>query len=396
MLEARSRSFSIDLNTLFQSERPGYLAFQSAIKTKADIKTTLEADAALQSTFTSHRDALQSWWAIARDDFSQLRTGKPMPEVRQELLSTLKTRFIPLGVLDEFQSAGVFVNWWQQIRYDLKTVISTGWHHTLIPDDYLISAFFQSEAEAIEALEAGINEAQSELAEAVESAQEVAAYEPDEGENVTATVIKKALKELIDDLKGSTGASALKEAKALKAQEKTIVDWEKTIKSCKAQLKTLSDELELKLQLKPLGDDDFKTENQLLLQQVTDKLASLDASKKENQPSQQLRQADKKEITALKKDQAALEIRLAKTDELFAQVGGKLTDEEAQTLILKKLHDLATHELDRYLNSAKRQLIQSIENLWDKYAVSSQQLEAQRTETLSTLDGFLKGLGYLK
>ena len=32
-----------------------------------------------------------------------------------------------------------------------------------------------------------------------------AAYEPEEDETVTAAVIKKALKELIDDLKGSTG-----------------------------------------------------------------------------------------------------------------------------------------------------------------------------------------------
>ena len=79
-------------------------------------------------------------------------------------------------MLDEFQSAGVFVNWWQQIRYDLKTIISTGWHHTLIPDAYLIAAFFQAEADAIEALEAKISEVQSELAEAVETAQEVAAY----------------------------------------------------------------------------------------------------------------------------------------------------------------------------------------------------------------------------
>ena len=85
-------------------------------------------------------------------------------------------------MLDEFQSAGVFVNWWQQIRYDLKTIISTGWHHTLIPDPYLIAAFFQAEADAIEALEARIGEIQSELAEAVESAQEVAAYDPDEDE----------------------------------------------------------------------------------------------------------------------------------------------------------------------------------------------------------------------
>ena len=142
---------------------------------------------------------------MARNDFAQLRDGKKMPEVRHELLTTIKGKLIPLGVLDEFQSAGVFVNWWQQIRYDLKTIISIGWHHTLIPDSYLIAAYFQTEADAIEALEAKISETQSELAEAVETAQEVAAYEPEEDETVTATVIKKALKELIDDLKGSYG-----------------------------------------------------------------------------------------------------------------------------------------------------------------------------------------------
>ena len=149
-------------------------------------------------------------------------------------------------MLDEFKSAGVFVNWWQQIRYDLKTIISTGWHHTLIPDAYLIAAFFQAEAEAIEALEAKISEAQSELAEAVETAQEVAAYEPEEDETVTAAVIKKALKELIDDLKDSTGESARKELQNLQAQEKAITALEKRIKESKAELKTLTDELELR------------------------------------------------------------------------------------------------------------------------------------------------------
>jgi hypothetical protein len=39
---------------------------------------------------------------------------------------------------------------------------------------------------------------QSELAEAVETAQEVASYEPEEDETVTAPIIKKALKELIE------------------------------------------------------------------------------------------------------------------------------------------------------------------------------------------------------
>ena len=378
--------FGIKSETLFKPERPGYLAFSTGIEAKPAIKTTLEANPALQKTLTSHHDALEAWWNVARNDFAQLSDGKKMPEVRHELLNTLKTKLIPLNVLDEFKSAGVFVNWWQQIRYDLKTIISIGWHHTLIPDEYLIAEFFQKEDDEIETLEAQISEAQSELAEAVETAQEVAAYEPDENETVTTAVIKKALKELIDDLQNSKGDSARKELKNLQAQEKAIATIEKRIKESKAALKTKTDELELKLQLKRLGGDEFKAESRELIQQVDIQLANLDSTNKD----------DKKKITALNKDKVTLEERLAKTDSILAVIGGQLTEEDARRLILKKLYDLANNELNRYLNAEKRRLIQVVENLWDKYAISSRELESERTETLKTLDEFLDGLGYLK
>jgi type I restriction enzyme M protein len=378
-------SFGVTADALFQPERPGYLTFLPTIGAKSAIKTTLEGNAALQKTHAAHHAVLEAWWGVARDDFAQLRDGKKMPEVRHELLTTIKSKLIPLGVLDEFQSAGVFVNWWQQIRYDLKTIISTGWHHTLIPDAYLIAAFFQTEADAIEVLEAKISETQSALAEAVETAQEVAAYEPEEDETVTAAVIKKALEELIDDLKDSSGESAQKELKNLQEQEKVITILEKRIKEGKAELKTLADELDHKLQLKRLGGDEFKAESQQLLEQVDAQLVGLDEGNKEG----------KKKITALQKDKAALQKRMAKTDALVASIGGRLTESEAKTLILKKLYDLANQELHRYLNAEKRGLIQVVENLWDKYAVSSRVLEFQRTETLKALDGFLSGLGYV-
>ena len=57
-------------------------------------------------------------------------------------------------------------------RFDLKTIVSIGWHHGLIPDEFLIQAFFQAEADEIERLEAGIGAAQGELIEAVETTQE--------------------------------------------------------------------------------------------------------------------------------------------------------------------------------------------------------------------------------
>ena len=237
----------------------------------------------------------------------------------------------------------------------------------------------------IEMLEAQISEAQSELAEAVESAQEVASYEPEENENVTAAVIKKALKLLIDDLKGSTGDSARKERQNLQAQENIITAIEKRIKDSKAALKTKADELELKLQLKRLGGDEFKAESQELIRQADTQLANLDSANKD----------DKKKITDLNKDKATLKERLAKTDGILAVIGGQLTEEESRRLILKKLYDIGHQELNRYLNAEKRGLVQMVENLWDKYAVSSFELESERNETLKELDGFLSGLGYL-
>jgi len=440
-LQADFDRFGVQSDSLFQPDRVGYLAFREVIDGNPAIKTTLEADPAVQQTLTRHHDALEEWWGVARDDFAKLRDGKKLPEVRHELLTTIKDKLIPLHVLDEFKSAGVFVNWWQQIRYDLKTIVSTGWHHSLIPDDYLIAEFFQKEADKIESLEAAISEAQSELAETVETATEVAGYEPEENEKVTASVIKRALKELIDDLKqsceptalaagassngdarterpdasafGSRQESAKKELGNLQEQDKAIKEIEKRIKESKAELKTKADELQLKLQLKRLGGDEFKAENNELLRQIDAALAKLgeptalaagvstdgdaivDAPDASAYGSQESSKTDKKKITALNKDKKVINERLAKTDALVTEIGGRLTEEKSRQLILKKLYDIAHSELNRYLNAEKRDLIAAVENLWDKYAVSSRQLEHDRSKTLKTLDGFLSGLGYV-
>jgi type I restriction enzyme M protein len=385
--------FGLAAEALFRPDRPGYLSFTETIKEKSDIKKLIESDLSVMQTLSTHIQALEDWWQVAQNDFALLERAnngngdsKKMPEVRLELLTTLKNKMIPLSVLDEFKSAGVFVNWWQQIRFDLKTIVSTGWHHTLIPDEYLIEEFFQSEANVIESLESKIGELQSELDEAVEVAHETSAYEPDEGETVTASVIKKALKSLIDDLKGATGASAKREMDDLTALDGTIKKIEKKIKDSRASLKKKTLELELKLELKRLGAEGFTEENQELIRQVDKQLAELDAKNK----------TDKKKITALEKDKSALQSRIAQTDTLLAEIGGQLTVEEARRLILTKLYNIASSELERYLNTEKRALIKAVENLWDKYAVSNQLLEKHREDTLKELNVFLEGLGYLR
>ena len=383
-----------DANALFRplanEGRPGYLAFRAELGAKPAIKARLESDPNLLATLADHDTALADWWSEARDDFAQLefaRTGgaKKLPEVRAELLASLKARLIPLAVLDEFQSAGVFVNWWQTIRYDLKTIVTSGWFHGLIPDGYLIAAFFQPEADAIELLEAKVAEDLGALAEAVETAQEVAGYEPEEDEKVTATLIKKALKDLIDDLKGSAGAGAARERKGLIDARDAITGVETRIKANKERLRELQFELDLKLTLKRIGAEDEQAESKELIRSIGEQIAGLNAKDTE----------DKKRIGALIRDKTILQRRGARADLLMAEIGGQLTEQEAKDLILKKLYDLVANEQTRYLNAARRGLIAVCENLWDKYAVSSRELEAERAETLTEFDGLLDGLGYL-
>ena len=381
--------FGITQASLFQHHRPDYLAFQSNLDSKATIKQQLETDAALQAKLTTYQNLLEQWWAIARDDFAKLRVGRKLPEVRNELLTTLKTKLQPLGVLDEFKTAGVFVNWWQTIRYDLKTVVSTGWHHTLIPDSYLIAEYFQLDADAIETLEANISETQSQLTEAVEAAAEAANFEADDNEEdevkLTATSIKKYLKDLIDDLVNASSVSAIKELEIYKKLSADIIAIEALIKTQKATLKVKQNELTLKLTLKRIGGDDAKAETQRLINQTATAMVGLNPAIT----------VEKKKINALTKDKTALELRLTKIDSLLLLIGGQLTEDDAKRLILKKLHDIANTELLRYLNAEKRSLIAAIDNLWDKYAVSNQALEQQREQTLTAFSQFMSQLKYL-
>lgn len=90
-----------------------------------------------------------------------------------------------------------------------------------------------------------------------------------------------------------------------------------------------------------------------------------------------------------------MNLRLSRIDEVLAAIGGQISDAEAKTLILKKLYNWVKEQLTRYLNADQRVLIATVDYLRDKYAVSSQKLEAEREETLAVLNDFLVKLGYL-
>jgi len=64
-------------------------------------------------------------------------------------------------------------------------------------------------------------------------------------------------------------------------------------------------------------------------------------------------------------------------------------------LLLEKFHNLIDEQLDKYLNSEKKEIIKIFENLWDKYKVSVKELEEERAKTKKELDNYLYQLRYL-
>jgi type I restriction enzyme M protein len=375
--------FKVNPLILFKSRSEGYLDFADEVKDKSAIKPIIEADAGLIETYRQMNEAIAEWWEVARDDFARLEGNNHLAEVRAELLATIKQKLMPIEVLDEFQTAGVFVNWWQTIRYDLKTITSTGWSPGLIPDSYLIEAFFQAEVKAIEELESQQSEAEAQLSEAVEAVE----YEAGEDEEVTAKVIKAYLKAQIEDLKTSASEIAQDEGKVLEGQLDQVKKAEAVIKKLKGEMKHLKGELKKKIDWKRDGTDEEIEYVRNLIGQNERETAELAAHPPANKRSMK---SHENKLAAFGRDKDKLNQRLVELQDFKV-----ITPEEAKELILQKLYDLINNELARYLNAEKRATIAVFEKLWDKYAVSARAIEGERKKTMCQLNEYLTKLGYL-
>lgn len=415
--QAQLDKFGLGAGLIFQARDTDYYDFRPEISGKEALKEWIEGDADVQRTLAEMERHLSAWWAEAQNDFARLAPGPSpqpspsegegailreggsggayltlrgddLPEVRRTLIESLKVQLVPLGVLDEFQAAGVFVNWWDGIKYDLKTIMTNGWSPTLIPDDYIIAAYFQAEVDEIERLEGALGEQEAALEEAVEAAQEIVEYEADEDEKITPALMKQELKAVLDDLKGRRDVQAAVERQRHQDAYDAIKKAEDAIKRLRVDLKERHFELEIKILLKKFGPEEETAESRRLLAQAEAELTELQALPKPNTD-------DKKKINAIKRDAKTLQARIAAVEQLTAAVGGVIGEAEARTLILQKHHDLVRAQLGRYLGAEQRKVLQVFDGLWSKYSVSYSSLESERNSVWRQLRFAVDELGYL-
>ncbi|MAT57900.1 MAG: N-6 DNA methylase [Ignavibacteriae bacterium] len=386
--------FGLEPSFLFENKDDQYYDFLEMIDSREKIKSVIEENQNLNKIFSEMKSHMNNWWQSAKDDFASLEpavkdgevhegisgylttNGKKIPEVRNKLITSLKDQLVLFNVLNEFQIAGVFVNWWDNIKYDLKTIQSNGWFPGLIPDEYMINHFFTDEQKYINEIESKISNAESRLEEILDETQTLLEYELDEGEKLTAKLMRDQLKFTIDEVEKDDDKEPFEEAL------KKIKDIEKEIKDSKKELAEKEEELSIKIDLKRFGIDEKNAEYQNLIDAADKELAELPES-------------ETRKRNALNRDKTTLQNKIDSLQSLFDSIGGLITREEAKELILKKHNDLISEQLLRYMNAEKRIVIDFFENLFEKYSISSEKIKKERDDNLLELTNYLKSLNYI-
>ncbi|PKP62095.1 type I restriction-modification system subunit M [Candidatus Atribacteria bacterium HGW-Atribacteria-1] len=330
--------FNLGIEMLFKEKDEKYLKFNGEIEEKSKIKEIIENSEEVRNTISNYTERLNEWWTEVKTEIEGFYRNNNLWNFRESAIKRLKEKFESLGLLDEFKIAGIFVNWWEELKYDFKTIVSAGWSKNLIDDESIENKFFSKELEDIEKLESKAAEIEGELNELFEEVEE---WDEEEQGNKTANKVISYLKDTIKDLESINSESVRKEIINMKQLIDKIDKKNTELSKVKRTLKIMKEELE------GITKKDQKT----------------------------------KEETKIKKGKVDFKKDL-------------LTEEETKKLLLEKFYELINKQLEKYLNAEKRELIKIFENVWDKYTVPLERLNAERDEKVKKLDEFLKGLGY--
>jgi len=332
------KKFNFGFEPLLKEKNERYLEFDDEIDEKSKIKKIIENSEGVRNTISNYTERLNKWWTEIKLEIEGFYGNNNLWNFRKSAIKRLIEKFESLNLLDEFKIAGIFVNWWEELKYDFKTIVSAGWSKNLIDDKSMINKFFGKELKVIEELESKAAEVEGELNELFEEVEE---WDEEAQGNKTANKVISYLRDTIKDLESINSDSARKEIINMKQLIDKIDKKNKEVSKAKKALKNMKEELE------GIIKKDQKT----------------------------------KEETKIKK---------GKVD--FKRVS--LDEEETKKMLLEKFYELISKQLDKYLNTEKRELIKIFENLWDKYTISLESLNAERDEKVKKLDEFLKGLNY--
>lgn len=356
--------------TLFVAERPGYLRFADGIAAKEDLKKLVDESPAVAATRAQYTAQLAQWWQSVVARFEALPQTKNIFELYgafatsfSEAIATLKGGQQP--VLDAYQGRGTLAAYWSSLQFDLRSVAASGWNAELIPDEELLESQFPEVL-----AEQRQNEARRDELEAL--FKEVAELEEDSWSEDDYELWPPAqLKAHREELKALKGEWKEKD-RAYKNLQKRI----------KANSKDARNNPALQAEVARLQSEAFALEMEL------DDLGR-EVESGEGRMARHCALED--ELKVCKK--VIRDIRERK-ENLVAIARNRITPEAAKDLILDRWNRLLHQTLEGYLQTHSRNLLQAVENLWDKFTTPLHRILAEREAETTLLNQFLMELGY--
>jgi type I restriction enzyme M protein len=116
----------LKVSTIFVERDANYYDFDPTLTEQGNIKKRIEAGKGIQLKETKLKNTFDRWWEKHKQSLSNLPDTKNLMEMRTDLLDAFISDITPVGLLDRFKVAGVIATWWNENKFDLKTLIAQG------------------------------------------------------------------------------------------------------------------------------------------------------------------------------------------------------------------------------------------------------------------------------
>ncbi|AZT89928.1 type I restriction-modification system subunit M [Caldicellulosiruptor changbaiensis] len=282
LYEKQLRKFNLSYDILLAEKSEDYLEFKKDITDRNQIRELIDNCTEVKVTIEKHKEKLLEWWQVVRTEIEQFYGKNNLWNFRNEALEKLKDSLLPIGTFDEFKIAGIFANWWEELVYDFKSIVSAGWNRNLVERERIKEKYFKEDVEEMEELESTLAELEADLSELLE---EVEDWDEEQQGDKTASKVKEFLKDLVKDLRSKDSEAARREAKKWEDLLENIAQKEKEIKKVRSEISRKQKEIENKIdeKIESITEEEAK---ELLLEKFFEFISNqlekyLNAEKKE-------------------------------------------------------------------------------------------------------------------
>ncbi|MFJ8468555.1 type I restriction-modification system subunit M [Streptomyces swartbergensis] len=302
--------------------------------------------------------AYEKWWAEQAEHFTHLTVDRQPMQLRERLVAGFRRAIEPVGILDQYETAGIVADWWASARYDVKALAAGGYERVL--DGW------------VETVETMVNpvvpdEEESEGGRPRRGRSKSTASTADKRRALDEPVVRSLIPDFLAEVARADAALAEADA-AYKEAVARLTEAQGAAASDAEDDEEEASEAEEPAP-EPVGPEEIAVLEKAVAQR-------------------------RKERMAASKRRSALDVKFL--PELKAAAEMAKADDGGQRVVLEVLGQGLSTRLDAMSAAGRRELVAVFRRWAEKYAVSLTELEADSDGAAEEFGAWLKELGYAR